>query len=127
VLPVPLLEVDYEETVADLDKVARQLIAWCGLDWEPGCLAFHENRRPVAYGRSRLVQAKREGISAALPGGIRPSLSSWTTWRAVRRANEMEATAGEFTAAALAKKDAEVIRLANKLTGTCTKCHDVFR
>jgi hypothetical protein len=42
-------------------------------------------------------------------------------------ANEMETTAGEFTAAALAKKDAEVIRLANKLTGTCTKCHDVFR
>jgi tetratricopeptide (TPR) repeat protein len=47
VLPVPLLEVDYEETVADLERVARQLVAWCGLEWEPGCLAFHENRRPV--------------------------------------------------------------------------------
>lgn len=47
VLPVPLLEVDYEETVADLELVARRLVAWCGLEWEPGCLAFHENRRPV--------------------------------------------------------------------------------
>ena len=41
VLPVPLLEVDYEETVADLDGVARRLVAWCGLDWEPKCLEFH--------------------------------------------------------------------------------------
>jgi tetratricopeptide (TPR) repeat protein len=47
VLPVPVLEVDYEETVADLEGVARRLVAWCGLEWEPACLAFHQNRRPV--------------------------------------------------------------------------------
>jgi tetratricopeptide (TPR) repeat protein len=47
VLPVPLCEVDYEETVADLEGVARRLVAWCGLEWEPACLAFHQNRRPV--------------------------------------------------------------------------------
>jgi tetratricopeptide (TPR) repeat protein len=47
VLPVPLLEVDYEETVADLEGVARRLVTWCGLEWEPACLAFHETRRPV--------------------------------------------------------------------------------
>ncbi|MGA2253166.1 MAG: sulfotransferase [Thermoguttaceae bacterium] len=38
VLPVPLLEVDYEETVADLEGVARKLVAWCGLEWEPACI-----------------------------------------------------------------------------------------
>jgi hypothetical protein len=27
--------------------VARRLVAWCGLDWEPACLAFHQTRRPV--------------------------------------------------------------------------------
>ena len=42
VLPVPVLEVDYEETVADLEGVARRLVAWCGLEWEPACLEFHE-------------------------------------------------------------------------------------
>ena len=42
VLPVPLLEVDYEETVADLEGVARRLVAWCGLEWEPACLEFHQ-------------------------------------------------------------------------------------
>ena len=47
VLPVPVLDVDYEETVADLDGTARRLVAWCDLEWEPGCLAFHANRRPV--------------------------------------------------------------------------------
>jgi hypothetical protein len=47
VLPVPVLEVDYEETVADLPGVARRLVDWCGLEWQPACLAFHEGKRPV--------------------------------------------------------------------------------
>ena len=47
VLPVPLLEVDYEETVADLEGVARKLVAWCGLEWEPKCLEFQQTKRPV--------------------------------------------------------------------------------
>jgi Tfp pilus assembly protein PilF len=47
VLPVSLLEVDYEETVSDLEGVARRLLAWCGLEWDPACLAFHETWRPV--------------------------------------------------------------------------------
>ncbi len=44
---MPLLEVDYEETVADLEGVARRLVGWCGLEWEPTCLEFHQARRPV--------------------------------------------------------------------------------
>jgi hypothetical protein len=47
VLPVSLLEIDYEETVTDLPSVARRLVEWCGLDWEPACLTFHEGKRPV--------------------------------------------------------------------------------
>jgi tetratricopeptide (TPR) repeat protein len=47
VQPAPLLEVAYEEAVTDLEAVARRLVAWCGLDWEPACLAFHETVRPV--------------------------------------------------------------------------------
>ena len=47
VLPVSVLEVHYEETVADLPGAARRLVEWCGLDWEPACLAFHEGKRPV--------------------------------------------------------------------------------
>jgi tetratricopeptide (TPR) repeat protein len=47
VLPVPVLEADYEETVGDLEGVARRLVAWCGLEWEPACLEFHKSDRPV--------------------------------------------------------------------------------
>jgi tetratricopeptide (TPR) repeat protein len=47
VLPVPLVAVDYEETVGNLEAVARRLIAACGLPWEPGCLEFHRTERPV--------------------------------------------------------------------------------
>ncbi len=47
VLPVPLLNVDYEEMVEDLEGTARRIVAWCGLEWEPGCLKFHETQRPV--------------------------------------------------------------------------------
>ncbi len=47
VLPGRMIEIDYEETVADLEAVARRLIAACGLDWEPACLAFHTTQRPV--------------------------------------------------------------------------------
>ena len=40
-------EIDYEETVDDLEGVARRLLAAMGLDWHPACLEFHRNRRPV--------------------------------------------------------------------------------
>jgi hypothetical protein len=47
VVPVPVLEVEYEDTVADLEGVARRLVSACGLELEPACLAFHKTRRPV--------------------------------------------------------------------------------
>jgi tetratricopeptide (TPR) repeat protein len=47
VLPVPVHEVHYEETVADLEGVARRLVAACGQDWDPACLEFHRTPRPV--------------------------------------------------------------------------------
>jgi tetratricopeptide (TPR) repeat protein len=47
VILVPLIEVDYEETVSDFESVARRLIAACGLDWEPACLEFYRTERPV--------------------------------------------------------------------------------
>jgi hypothetical protein len=48
VLPTPMLEVNYEETVSDVEGVAQRLVEWCGLEWEPGCLAFHQAKRAVS-------------------------------------------------------------------------------
>jgi tetratricopeptide (TPR) repeat protein len=47
VLPVPFLQVEYEAMVTDLEKWARAIVAWCGLEWDPACVEFHKTRRPV--------------------------------------------------------------------------------
>jgi tetratricopeptide (TPR) repeat protein len=76
VQPVPILEVDYEETVADLEGVARRLVDWCGLAWEPACLAFHEGERPV---RTASVSQVRQPIyqrSVARWKNYEPTLGS---------------------------------------------------
>jgi tetratricopeptide (TPR) repeat protein len=57
VLAVPIHHVDYEETVSDLETVARRLLAAIGLEWEPACLEFHRNRRPVCT--SSLIQVRQ--------------------------------------------------------------------
>ncbi|HLN31079.1 MAG TPA: tetratricopeptide repeat protein [Gemmataceae bacterium] len=58
-LPASLLEVDYEETVANLETVARRVVAWCGLEWEASCLAFHQTSRPI---RTASVTQVREPV-----------------------------------------------------------------
>jgi tetratricopeptide (TPR) repeat protein len=47
VLPVPLLEVDYEDMVENLEAVARRVVSFCGLEWEEACLQFHRTRRAI--------------------------------------------------------------------------------
>ena len=47
VSPLPILEVDYEDVVADTEAQARRLIDFAGLRWEPDCLQFHSSGRSV--------------------------------------------------------------------------------
>jgi tetratricopeptide (TPR) repeat protein len=56
VLPVPVLDVDYEQTVADVEGAARRLVAWCGLEWDPACLEFYKTRRSVATASASQVR-----------------------------------------------------------------------
>ena len=42
-----MLDVRYEDVVADLEGQARRIIAYCGLPWDDRCLAFHQTDRPV--------------------------------------------------------------------------------
>lgn len=49
-------EVHYEAVVADLETQARRLVAFCGLDWDPACIAFHRNAAPVATASSVQVR-----------------------------------------------------------------------
>lgn len=45
--PGVMIDVDLESVVTDLEGQARRLLEHCGLDWDPRCLAFNENNRPV--------------------------------------------------------------------------------
>ena len=47
VLPIPVLEVRYEDLVRDLDGQSRRIIDFCGLEWDERCLRFWETGRTV--------------------------------------------------------------------------------
>lgn len=47
-LPGEILDVSYEALVADAEAEMRKVLAFCGLDWEPGCADLARNAGPVA-------------------------------------------------------------------------------
>jgi tetratricopeptide (TPR) repeat protein len=76
-----ILDIRYEEVVADLERQARRIISHCGLPWDERCLAFHETKRPVrtasaiqvrqpiyksAVGRWRVYEEQLEPLLSAL-------------------------------------------------------------
>jgi tetratricopeptide (TPR) repeat protein len=67
VLPVRVLEIDYESLVADQEGESRRLVDWLGLDWDDRCLQFFKTERLV---RTASVTQVREPI-------YRRSLARW--------------------------------------------------
>ncbi len=47
VLPMPMLEVEYEQLVSNTASVVRDLLRFCGVEWESGCMQFHLIARGV--------------------------------------------------------------------------------
>jgi tetratricopeptide (TPR) repeat protein len=83
VLPNPILEVRYEDLVAEPETVARALLAFAGLDWQPGCLdpasrtgairtsSLWQVREPIhdrSVGRWRNYAHHLKPLAAALNG-----------------------------------------------------------
>jgi tetratricopeptide (TPR) repeat protein len=56
VLPGKVFHLNYEDLVRDTEPWVRKLIAHCGLQFEPACLRFHENRRAVRTASSEQVR-----------------------------------------------------------------------
>jgi tetratricopeptide (TPR) repeat protein len=56
VLPGRVLHVQYEDVVGNLEGQARRMLDYCGLDWEEGCLRFHETVRAVRTASSEQVR-----------------------------------------------------------------------
>jgi len=55
-LPGFVLDVQYEDVVADLDQQVRRLLEFCGLPFEESCLRFHETQRAVKTASSEQVR-----------------------------------------------------------------------
>ena len=56
VLPGRIHRVLYERMVDDTEAEVRALLATCGLDFDPACLAFHETQRSVRTASSEQVR-----------------------------------------------------------------------
>lgn len=67
--PGVMIDVQYEDLVADFDGQARRLLAHCGLEWQDSCVAFHETRRPV---RTASVAQVRRPLYSDSVGRWRP-------------------------------------------------------
>ncbi|MEE8428819.1 MAG: sulfotransferase [Gammaproteobacteria bacterium] len=86
VLPLPILEIRYEELVNNPEQVSRTMIEFLDLQWEEQCLRFHESgrlvrtasydgvRKPIytkSIGRWQNYKSQLTALTAALEqGGI---------------------------------------------------------
>jgi Tfp pilus assembly protein PilF len=68
--PGRMLEVRYEELVADFEPEARRIVAHCGLDWDEACRQFHRTARPVRTASASQVRQPIYG-SAVGRGSVR--------------------------------------------------------
>jgi hypothetical protein len=56
VLPGAVLDVRYEDVVADLEGQARRMLEFCELPWDAACLEFHLTQRSVRTASSEQVR-----------------------------------------------------------------------
>jgi Tfp pilus assembly protein PilF len=91
VLPLPILDLQYEDTVADVEAQARRLLEFLDAPWDARCLDFHRSERAVqtpsrwqvrepiytrSIGRWRAYAEYLPGITTAFPD---PDAESRTT------------------------------------------------
>lgn len=73
VLPLPMIEVRYEEVVGDFETQARRIVDFAGLPWDARCLEFHKTERPVVTASAWQV---RQPLYASSVARWRP-YASW--------------------------------------------------
>lgn len=46
-IPIPILDVHYENVIADTESYTRKILEFCNLEWEDQCLEFYNTSRAV--------------------------------------------------------------------------------
>ena len=64
VLPGRMLRIEHEDVVDNLEANVRRILEYCELDFEPGCVEFHQTERTVHSASSEQVRRPiyREGV-----------------------------------------------------------------
>jgi tetratricopeptide (TPR) repeat protein len=73
-MPGFVLEVHYEDVVADLEQQIRRILDHCELPWEDACLRFHETDRAVKTASSEQVRQPIYDSSVNLWRNYEPQL-----------------------------------------------------
>ncbi len=55
-IPGRILELHYEQLIAEQEAQSRRLLEFCDLSWEPACLTFERNTAPVATASAAQVR-----------------------------------------------------------------------
>ena len=66
VYPGVILDVSYEDLVNDIEGESKRMLNYCGLDFEPECLRFYENKTPTT---SRSARQVREAVYTSSASG----------------------------------------------------------
>ena len=56
--PNEIYKVQYETLINDSENEIKKLVSFCDLDWDPGCLNFHNNNRDVKTASTLQVRKK---------------------------------------------------------------------
>ena len=66
VRPVEILDVQYEELVADPERIARRMIDFIGLDWDPSCLDPDASNQSIST--ASIWQARQPVYDSSVAG-----------------------------------------------------------
>ena len=89
--PGVMIDVQYEDVVADLEGETRRIVAYCGLEWDARCLDFHLTERPI---RTASVAQVRQPI-------YQSSVGKWRAYRSFLAPLLLRLQAGTAAAAAV--------------------------
>jgi tetratricopeptide (TPR) repeat protein len=64
VIDLPMLEVSYEEVVANPEAQSRRMVEFLDLPWDERCLSFHQTKRPCAT--ASVMQVRRRVYNSSV-------------------------------------------------------------
>ncbi|MBC8337674.1 MAG: sulfotransferase [Alphaproteobacteria bacterium] len=74
VLPLPILDVAYEDIIEDQEAASRRIIEFLGLEWDETCLDFHKSERYVQTASNWQVRKPLYRDAVGKAGGYAPYL-----------------------------------------------------